>query len=260
MSKVSPPPRYDVLGVCVHAVDPGAVVETIGSWIEGGGRGYVCFTNVHSVMEAAGDPALQAVYNQADLCVPDGMPVVWAGRLSGFEGVRRVYGPDLTLAMCAEAARRGWPCFFYGGRAGVADRLAAALTSRFPGLRVAGAESPPFGPLERTEDPAALARINDSGASIVFVGLGCPKQERWMAAHRGALRAPALLGVGAAFDLLTGDVPQAPRWMMGMGLEWSYRLWQEPRRLWHRYLVYNPLFLMRFAWQRLSRRHPHCPR
>jgi N-acetylglucosaminyldiphosphoundecaprenol N-acetyl-beta-D-mannosaminyltransferase len=246
--------RYGVLGVGIDAVDPEGARDAIEGWIARGERGYVCLSNVHTVMEARADEDLRRIVNAAALAVPDGVPLVWVGRLKGHPGVRRVYGPDLTLLLCERAAERGYRCFFYGGAPGVAEELAGSLKRRYPGLRVVGAEAPPFRPLSPDEDAAAVGRINAASADLVFVGLGCPKQERWMAAHRERLRAAALLGVGAAFDFHTGRVRQAPRWMMRAGLEWAFRLSQEPRRLWRRYLVYNPLFVIHLTLELLGLR------
>jgi N-acetylglucosaminyldiphosphoundecaprenol N-acetyl-beta-D-mannosaminyltransferase len=249
--------RYGVLGVWIDAVDPVRAQDAIEAWIARGERGYVCVSNVHAVMEARRDDGLRHMFNAAGLAVPDGVPLVWVGRLKGRREVRRVYGPDLTLQLCERAARRGYRCFFYGGAPGVAEQLAESLGRRFPGLRVVGAEAPPFRPLTAEEDDAAVGRINAAAPDLVFVGLGCPKQERWMATHRGRLRAAALLGVGAAFDFHTGRVRQAPPWIMRAGLEWLFRLGQEPRRLWRRYLVYNPLFLFHVSLELLGlRRYP----
>jgi N-acetylglucosaminyldiphosphoundecaprenol N-acetyl-beta-D-mannosaminyltransferase len=220
-------------------------MEEIDRWFREGAREYVVFANVHGVMEGRRDEATRRAFNGAGLTVADGMPVVWMGRLAGHGSVRRVYGPDMVLLVCQEAARRGWSCFFYGGAPGVAGSLAAEMARRYPGLVVAGAHDPPFRPLSEAEDGEDVARLNASGADVVFVGLGCPKQELWMASHRSRLEAQVLLGVGAAFDFHTGRVRQAPRWMMAAGLEWSFRLAQEPSRLWRRYLVYN----VRFAWE-----------
>lgn len=254
----APSGRFPVVGTWVDSTDPPRAVETIGRWIATGRREYVCVANVHSVMEARRDPALQAVYLAAGLTVPDGMPLVWTGRALGHADVRRVYGPDLMLALCAAAAERGWSCYFYGGQPGVAARVSDVLGSRFPGLRVAGASAPPFRALDPPEEAAERRRINEAGPAIVFVGLGCPKQERWMATQRPHLDAPVLIGVGAAFDFHAGTVRQAPRWMMRSGLEWLFRLSQEPRRLWYRYLVYNPLFVFHVTRQMLGRRR-HVP-
>jgi N-acetylglucosaminyldiphosphoundecaprenol N-acetyl-beta-D-mannosaminyltransferase len=246
--------RYGVLGVGIDAVDPGRARDAIEGWIARGERGYVCVSNVHVVMEARADEDLRRIVNAAALAVPDGVPLVWVGRLKGHPGVRRVYGPDLTLLLCERAAERGYRCFFYGGAPGIAAELGESLKRRYPGLRVVGAEAPPFRPLSPEEDAAAIDRINAAAPDLVFVGLGCPKQERWMAAHRERLRAAALVGVGAAFDFHTGRVRQAPRWMMRAGLEWAFRLSQEPRRLWRRYLVYNPLFVVHLTLELLGLR------
>jgi N-acetylglucosaminyldiphosphoundecaprenol N-acetyl-beta-D-mannosaminyltransferase len=252
--------RFGVLGVFVDAVDYRGAVGAVEGWIDAGARHYVCVANVHGVMEAHRDETLRAVYNGAGLSVPDGMPLVWVGRLKG-EPVRdRVYGPDLTLELCALAARRGFSCYFYGGAEGVAERLGEALQSRFPGMKVAGWDSPPFRALTEEEQAASVDRVNRSRPDIVFVGLGCPKQERWMAAHRPRLRAPALVGVGAAFDFHTGRLAQAPAWMQSRGLEWVFRLVHEPRRLWYRYLVFNSMFVLRVACELAGlRRYPSPP-
>jgi len=241
--------RFAVLGTWIRRTDPERTLAVIRGWIASGRRDYVCLVNVHAVMEAHRDPALRAIYNAAGLALPDGMPLVWAAHVAGLGDVRRVYGPDLMLSVCAQAAREGWACYFYGGAPGTGERLAEELARRFPGFRSAGAHDPPFRTLTDEEVRADVARINAARPEVVFVGLGCPKQERWMAAHREALEAPVLAGVGAAFDFVTGRVPQAPRWMMGLGLEWLFRLVQEPRRLWYRYLVYNPLFVIHFLLQ-----------
>ncbi len=249
------PARYAVLGLEVDALDEAGAVSNLLAWVDSGARSYACFVNVHAVVEHLRDESLRPVYAQAGLCLPDGMPIVWLGRWAG-RSVGRVYGPDLTLALCAQGAPRGLSVYCYGGAPGVPQSLGQALVTRFPGLRLAGAESPPFRPVTVEEDAEAMARINASGADVVLVGLGCPRQERWLAEHRSLLTAPVLLGVGAAFDFHTGRVRQAPRWMMSAGLEWLFRLWQEPRRLWRRYLVYNPLFIGHVLLERLGRRYP----
>ncbi len=242
-----------MLGVQVAALDLRAAADLVESWIAAGRRSYVCHANVHGVMEAQRDPSVRAVYN-AGLTVADGMPLVWLGREAGHAGTGRVYGPDLMLELCARAARTGAACYYFGGAPGVAAALAAALEARFPGLRTAGVDSPPFGLDARRPDAEAVARINAARADIVWVGLGCPRQELWMAANRPALEPAALIGVGAAFDFHTGRVRQAPRVMQRMGLEWLFRLLAEPRRLWYRYLVYNPWFVLLVAAERLGLR------
>ncbi|PYQ15544.1 MAG: glycosyltransferase [Acidobacteria bacterium] len=249
--------RFEVLGMRIDAVDPERALSRIEGWLAGRERRYLCAANVHAVMEALRDDPLRSVYEEAGLTVPDGMPLVWLGRLKGHRHVRRVYGPDLVLKLCERAARHGYRCYFYGGADGVAAGLAVEMSRRFPGLPVAGTGAPPFRPPAPEEEAAAADRINATRPDIVFVGLGCPKQEKWMAAHRDRLAASVLVGVGAAFDFHTGRVPQAPRWMMGAGLEWLFRLYQEPRRLWRRYLIYNPLFVVHVALELLGlRRYP----
>jgi N-acetylglucosaminyldiphosphoundecaprenol N-acetyl-beta-D-mannosaminyltransferase len=238
-----PIPRVDVLGVGISAINLTAAVEQIGCWLSARVQHYACVTGVHGVMESQRDPELRAIHNASGLTTPDGMPMVWAGRYAGARTMQRVYGPDLMLAVCARAAERGWTSFFYGGHDGVPELLAARLRARFPGLEVAGTFSPPFRDLTADEDDRVVDRINAAGADIVWVGLSTPKQERWMAAHVGRIAAPVLIGVGAAFDIHAGVLPQAPRWMQQAGLEWLYRLAREPRRLWRRYLANNPRFV-----------------
>lgn len=239
----SPIPRIDVLGVGVSAIDMEQALAAIAGWIERRERHYVCVTGVHGVMESRRDDELRRIHNASGLTTPDGMPMVWAGRRSGAAHMRRVYGPDLMLAVCERAVRRGWSSYFYGGAPGVAERLAERLAERYPGLEVAGACSPPFRAATPAEDAATVEWIERAAPDLVWVGLGTPKQERWMAAHSQRLSAPVLLGVGAAFNIHAGLLPQAPRWMQRSGLEWLYRLAREPR-LAGRYLRNNPRFLL----------------
>jgi N-acetylglucosaminyldiphosphoundecaprenol N-acetyl-beta-D-mannosaminyltransferase len=218
--------------------------------IQAGARGYMTAAAVNLVMSAQEESETMAAVNEATLAVPDGMPLVWALRALGHGGATRIYGPDLMLAFCARAAGDGTPIYLYGGRDEAAlALLARRLQERFPGLRIAGGFSPPYRELTPAEEERAIADIDSSGAEIVWVGTGQPKQERWMARMRPRLRAPLLVGVGAAFDFHAGLVPQAPRWMQRSGLEWSYRLVREPRRLWRRYARYNPRFVAGFARQ-----------
>ncbi len=242
--------RVDVLGVGVSAIDMTAALDEIAAWIHDGERHYVCVTGVHGVMESQRDPDLKRIHNESGLTTPDGMPMVWAGRKAGAANMSRVYGPDLMLALAERAAANGWRSFFYGGKDGVPDQLVAKLQERYPAFISVGTYSPPFRALTPEEDAAIVERINAARPDLVWVGLSTPKQERWMAAHVGRLTAPALLGVGAAFDIHAGTLPQAPRWMQQRGLEWLYRLFREPRRLWRRYLSNNPRFVWAIARSR----------
>lgn len=238
-------PRFDVLGVHLSAVDMDGALGEITRWIEERRRHYVCVTGVHGVMEAQRDESLRLIHNHSGMTTPDGMPMVWAGRWAGYRHVRRVYGPDLMLALSERAARQGWRCYLFGGKEGVADLTASRLAEAFPTLSVVGTHSPPFRPLTDVEDAALVELINGANPDIVWVGLSTPKQERWMAAHLDKLTAPVLIGVGAAFDIHAGVVRQAPLWMQRSGLEWLFRLGTEPRRLARRYLSNNPRFVMR---------------
>jgi len=250
-------PRCNVLGVGVSAINPTVAIETIDGWIAGRRSHYVCLTGVHGVMESLRNPEIRRIHNEAGLVAPDGMPLVWVSQLSGFAGVSQVRGADLMLALCASSPEKGYRHFFYGGRKGVAERLAASLQRRFPGFEVVGTCCPPFRPLTEEEDAWIVDQINSSGADIVWVGLSTPKQERWMAAHLGKLDVPVMIGVGAAFDFHAGLVAQAPRWMQRSGLEWLFRLIVEPRRLWRRYLFNNPSFLAMLLLQSVGlRRFP----
>jgi N-acetylglucosaminyldiphosphoundecaprenol N-acetyl-beta-D-mannosaminyltransferase len=244
--------RTWILGVGVSAVDMRSAVDTVMAWIARREKHYVTLTGVHGVMEAHEDPRFRRTLNRAGLTLPDGMPLVWLSWLAGRGHVTRVYGPDFTLELSAALAQAGRSAFYYGGIPGVADRLARTLERRYPGLVTAGTHCPPFRPLSPDEEAAVASRINASGADVVWVGLSTPKQERWMARMMERLDPPVLIGVGAAFDFLSGRVRQAPRWMQRSGLEWLYRLTQEPRRLWRRYLRNNPRFLCLVAGEKLG--------
>lgn len=231
-----------VIGTRVAALTLDAAVARVTHWAGAREPAVVCFTNAHSLVTAHRDPGLARALADADLCLPDGAPVAWMiARVRG-RAQPRVSGPDLMWAYLGEAARRGEPVFLYGGAPQGLEALQRRLAQAFPGLVIAGAVSPPFRPLTPEEDEAITRQINDSGARTVWVGLGCPKQERWMHAHRGKIQA-VMLGVGAAFDFHAGTVVRAPAWMHGSGLEWLHRLSREPRRLWRRYLVTNSLFV-----------------
>jgi N-acetylglucosaminyldiphosphoundecaprenol N-acetyl-beta-D-mannosaminyltransferase len=237
-------PYYRVLGVRVDAVQIEDVCAKIERWIdERQCCRTVAVTGMHGLMEARHDPSFKAILNSADFVVPDGMPLVWFGRLRGVKLPRRVYGPELMMRVCQQTSARGSRHFLLGGPPGVAEQLAAALTNCCPGIQLAGTCSPPFRPLTPAEDRELVESINRAAPDIVWVGLSTPKQERWMHQHRDQLSAAVLLGVGAAFDIHSGIKKQAPRWMRERGLEWLFRLLQEPQRLWRRYLLYGPQFV-----------------
>jgi N-acetylglucosaminyldiphosphoundecaprenol N-acetyl-beta-D-mannosaminyltransferase len=238
-------PRVDILGVHVSAINMDRALEIVDHWITTGIRKYVCVTGVHGVMESTRDERLKEIHNAAGLVTPDGMPLVWWTRWRGWRHARRVYGPDLLLTCCQRSITTGYRHFFYGGQEGVAELLVRRLTKRFPGLAVAGTYTPPFRALTKQEDEDVVEMINAAAPDIVWVGLSTPKQEYWMADHVDRLKAPVLVGVGAAFDFHSGLKRQAPRWMQQSGLEWLFRLGSEPRRLWKRYLLNNPAFVWR---------------
>ncbi len=248
-------PHRVILGSRVDATSYADACDRIQHWAETHTPGYVIAANVHVVMTAYWQPRFQAIVNRAALVTPDGMPLVWMLRLLGFPKQGRVYGPDLMLAWCDRAAQVGIPIYLYGGTEAMLADLQTQLTAQFPGLAIAGSHAPPFRPLTPAEESLDLERIRASGAPVVFVGLGCPKQEEWMARQVAHLSA-VTIGVGAAFSFHSGQVSQAPRWMMSRGLEWLYRLVVEPRRLWRRYLINNPAFLLLSSVQ-LLRYHFH---
>jgi N-acetylglucosaminyldiphosphoundecaprenol N-acetyl-beta-D-mannosaminyltransferase len=248
------PPRVNILGVGVSAVNMTMALDIIDGWVARCDPHYVCVTGVHGVMESQRDEELRRIHNAAGLVMPDGMPLVWLSHLNGFPHVERGYGPDLMLALCGRSVTCGYRHFFYGGAEGVPEQLAANLQQRFPGLQVVGIHSPPFRSLTPEEDKQVIQMLNQAAPDIVWVGLSTPKQEQWMAAHVGRVEAAVLIGVGAAFDFLAGRKRQAPRWMQRSGLEWLFRLLTEPRRLWRRYLVNNPLFVLLVLAQALRLR------
>jgi len=242
--EMNPAAWFHVLGVRVDAVQIPDVVKQVLSWVEDRSVcRYISLANTHVVMEAQEDPVFRESIKSADLCVPDGMPLIWCGRFFGHSLPRRVYGPELMATICRETASRGARHYFYGGTGETLDQLVACLRQSCPGIQISGAYSPPFRPLTQKEDSEAIERINRSFPDIVWVGLGCPKQERWMYDHRNRLKAAVLIGVGQAFDILSQRKKQAPSWMQEHGLEWLFRLVQEPKRTWRRYLAYNPKFI-----------------
>lgn len=239
--------RVDVLRVGVSAISLAGALAEIERWVKEGEHHYVCVTSVHGVVESQTDPELLDIHNRSGLTIPDGMPVYWSGKLAGSQDIERMRGSDFMLAVCELAAERGWSNYFYGGAPGTAELLAQRLQRRFPGLRVAGLHSPPFRPLTDAENDAIVDEINGTGAELVWIGLSTPKQERFMATNVGRLDAAALIGVGMAFDVHAGLLPEAPRVIQKSGFEWLYRIYNEPRRLWRRYLYANPRFVLGLA-------------
>jgi N-acetylglucosaminyldiphosphoundecaprenol N-acetyl-beta-D-mannosaminyltransferase len=241
--------RANVLGVGVSAIDLAQCAQLILEAVRQNRKGYVAVTGVHGVSEAQTDREFRRILNSAFLNTPDGMPMTWVGRLQGFKKMDRVYGPDLMLELCGASMDGSVRHFLYGGAPGVAEALRSSLESRFPGVCVCGTYTPPFRPLNPEEESELVTQVNSLRPDIFWVGLSTPKQERFMAAYLHKLPVKIMIGVGAAFDIHSGRVRQAPYWMQRSGLEWFFRLCQEPGRLWKRYLIKNPLFAARILAQ-----------
>ncbi len=249
--------RVNVLGVGISVLSLESAAQVMGRALDDGRKGYIAVTGVHGVTEAQEDPEFRGILNGAFLCTPDGMPMVWLTRWAGHRESTRVYGPDLMELICARGISKGWRHFFYGGAPGVADLLKAKLQTRFPGLEVVGTHTPPFRSLNEGEEKALAEAVAKARPDFFWVGLSTPKQERFMAAYLPRLDAKLMVGVGAAFDFHAGKVRQAPRWIQRSGLEWAYRVCQEPRRLWRRYARNNPLFVGRVLLQQSGlRKYP----
>ena len=256
----SRPETVDVVGMPVAITSYERTLDWIDACIAAGAREYLCVAPVHLVMLAWEDPEVRIAVGGAGMIVPDGQPLVWALHALGARGASRVYGPDLMAAACERGARTGRKMYLYGGKNdGALVQLTLNLRRRYPGLEIVGGYSPPYRPLEVHEEEAVASDINASGAEIVWVGTGQPKQEIWMANMRHRLEAPMLVGVGAAFDFHAGLVQQAPKGVQDAGLEWAWRLSREPGRLWHRYLRYNPMFVSQFTRQLIRRRRSGPP-
>ena len=241
--------RVNVLGVGISVLNLPGALDAIAAAVRERRKGYICVTGVHGVMEAQDDEGFKTILNNAFLCTPDGMPMVWAGKLNGHRDMSRVYGPDLMLEVCQWSETSGAKHFFYGGADGVADLLAQKLKIKFPKLQVAGTYTPPFRALNADEMKKLQEQISQAKPDILWVGLSTPKQEKFMAEFLPKLDVTLMVGVGAAFDFHSGRTKQAPRWMQRSGLEWFYRLCSEPRRLGKRYLRNNPLFVAKFLGQ-----------
>ena len=245
----------EILGIPVAMTDYARAMDAMDTMVERRERGFVCAAPVHAVMVAQDDPDTYAALRQSTLTVPDGMPVVWAANLLGEHLPDRVYGPELMLRYNERCAERGHRVWLYGGRdQGSLVQLALSMRRRHPGIKIVGGYAPPFRPLDSAEEDTIAEMINDSRPDVLWVGIGVPKQEKWMAHMREKLEVPVMCGVGAAFDFHAGRISQAPVWMQERGLEWTYRIAQEPRRLLPRYLYYNPRFLFAVTRQVLRER------
>ena len=245
----------DILGIPIAMTDYARAMEAMDAMIERRERGYVCAVAVHAVMVAQTDPEMRAALRGSSLIVPDGMPLVWAANLLGEDLPNRVYGPELMRRYNDRCAERGHRVWLYGGRdQGSLVQLALSLRRKHPGIQIVGGYSPPYRPLTPGEEEMIVEQVNGARPDILWVGIGVPKQEKWMAQMRDRLDVPVMCGVGAAFDFHAGRISQAPRWMQERGLEWTYRIAQEPRRLLPRYLYFNPRFLTAFARQFLRER------
>lgn len=242
-------PVINVLGVGIHATNLMSAVDYIGNAMRVKRQGYICVTGVHGVSEAQKDESFRKILNNAFLNTPDGMPMVWVGRLQGFKEMTRVYGPDLMLEVCKLSVEKGYTHFLYGGKDGVAELLRKKLTERFPSLKIVGTYTPPFRPLNDEEEQELIQLVQEAKPDIFWVGLSTPKQEKFMAEYINKLDTTLMIGVGAAFDIHSGQTKQAPLWMQQSGLEWLFRLLQEPKRLWRRYLINNPLFIAKILLQ-----------
>ena len=239
--------RENILGVGVSAINMQQALETIQSWILHREPHYVCVTPAHSIMDCYHQPELRPIFNRSGLTTPDGMSIVWLLRLQGHRHVERVYGPDLMQELCLASQDHGYRHYFYGGAPGVVDDLQNILEHSYPGLNVVGNYTPPFGPVSEEEEKQIIEHIHDVEPDILWVGISSPRQEIWMAEHVNILNVPVLIGVGAAFDFLSGRKKQAPRWVQRSGFEWLYRFLSEPKRLWRRYAQYPHFLLLLLA-------------
>jgi N-acetylglucosaminyldiphosphoundecaprenol N-acetyl-beta-D-mannosaminyltransferase len=250
---VTAKPKEDgkmILGCFINAGSWEHTINRIHRWSAAHESRYICICNVHSVVTARQDKVFHNALVNADMATPDGMPITWMLRQMGFQKQQRINGPDLMWNYCELAERMNESIFLYGSTQKTLDNLQRRLSISYPKLVIAGSYSPPFRTLSNEEDAEITERINNSGANVVFVSLGCPKQELWMQAHRGKINA-VMIGVGAAFDYHAGTIKRAPLWMQNHGLEWLHRLYSEPRRLWKRYMVTNSIFIVVAGWQLL---------
>jgi len=233
----------DILGIKIHATNLTLACQVIENWIKDQVRTYVCIAPVSTIIDCQENKEYREIINQAGMTTPDGMPLVWLGRLKGNAIMRRTYGPDLMLSLCDLSQKRGYRHYFYGGTVETNELLVKSLKNRFPELSIVGNFSPPFRNILKSEGDDVLDQINSVHPDVLWVGLGSPKQDFWMKKNRDKLNVPVMIGVGAAFDFLAGTKPQAPLWMRRVGLEWFFRFCCEPKRLWKRYLIGNSKFI-----------------
>ena len=245
--------RVKVVSLQVNVCNHDSAIQRVAELVRRGRGGYVCFSTVHMTMESFDNPEYAVKVNAADLIIPDGMPLVWMQKLQGEKQAARVRANDLMIMLCAYAEKNNLTVGFYGGKQIVIDAILERAKKDYPKLKIVYAFSPPFRPLTEEEDAAVIAEINEKKPDILFMGLGCPKQENWMSAHKSKLTA-VMLGVGASFDFFAGNVRESPEWLGRLGLEWLFRLTQEPRRLWKRYLILNPRFVRLATLQLLRSR------
>ena len=244
-----PPIFADVLGVRVTAVNMQVALDLADRWIAAGNPGYACFSSVHPVIEAQRDPDYLEILNGAAFNFPDGMPLTWIGRIQGHADMDRVFGPEFMLEMCRLSEQRGYRNFLYGGYEGTAAQLRDSLQQRYPRLQIVGVYTPPFRSLTAHEEEHLIATVREARPHILWVGIGAPKQDRFMARFVDRLNVPLMAGVGAAFDFHTGRIRDCSEWIKRAGLQWAHRLIQDPKRLWKRYALANPAFLWHVAWQ-----------
>ncbi len=246
--------RCNILGVGISPIGMDDLLRACAHWIERRQPNYICVTNTHLVMMCQQDEALRRIHNEAGLCTPDGTPLFWLARVMGHGQTERVCGPDIMLACMEQGVERGWRHFFYGAQPGVAEQLAARMQQRFPGLQIAGTWTPPFRALTPAEDAEVVEAVKTAHPDFLWVAIAPGNMERFMAEHIAKMNVPVMAGVGAAFDFLSGNKPQAPRWMATVGLEWFFRMCTEPRRLFRRYATNNPAFLYRVLLQGLGKK------
>ncbi len=235
--------EFYVLDIKINELTLCRTIEIMDNWIINNKKDYIVLTGAHGIIEMQKDKELKRINNEAGLVTPDGMPEVWLGKLKGFSKIEKVYAPEIMQSCFKISAERGYKHFFYGGKEGVADKLEGVVNKEYPGIKVVGTYCPPFRPLTFEEKSSVIAQINDSGADVVWCGLGCPKQEKWMYEFRPLVNAAVLIGVGAGFDFLSGEKPLAPYWVTRSGFEWLYRIFGDPKRLSKRYFEIVPKFI-----------------